>query len=133
MRKLKLILLTLSFMSCGDYSCKNEVISEFLLEFAIDNEYNYCQLYSESSKGDLESIKEISLLSFYDGLVYEHGLVLISLINKLGEDKYLESLTDTDIDERKKICSYLRAGLNHGNIKEATEFSKIFKFCTGGF
>jgi len=132
MRKLKLILLTLSFISCGDYSCKNEVISESLLEFAINNEYNYCQLYSESLKGDLQSIKEISLLSFYDGLVYEHGWVLIHLINALGEEKYLKSLTDTDLNERKKICSYLRAGLYQGNIKETREFSKIFKFCTGG-
>lgn len=98
--------------SCSKYSCSNSYISNYLLDYSIENEYDYCNLFNKAKEGDDQFIEEFVLLSFYDGLAYEHGAVILELIDILGEEEFIESLNSINVKEKKLIQGYIMVGLN---------------------
>lgn len=117
MKNLKIILFVILFVFI---SCKNNCeingieISELL---KISTNKPYCELVEKAINKDEQSLKEISELRILDGAGYEHGYVLIQIIEKIGEKKYVEIIKDFSTKEKETIYSYLRVGLEYGGNK----------------
>lgn len=135
---LKLLLYIISFMcfACSDgRKVINGIeVSELLLSASEEQNIDYCKLLNESTEGNDGSIRKLVLLKFYDAAGYDHGAVLVDLIELIGEDKFIYSLTTTNCEEKKRIIGYIEVGLEYGNnanlqkqtFREA--FPKIYKF-----
>ncbi len=103
------------FNSCIDPKCRGvrEVdVSTELLYAAKQLNINYCSLLRKSLNHDFESLKKISLLNFENDATFLHGSVLIDIIGILGEDKYVDILKGITSQEKKRIETYLMAGLH---------------------
>jgi len=109
-------------------------VSELLMVSSTDKKYNYCELLEKSIKNDETSIKKLSLLNFDNAVCYDHGSILVDLINNIGEEKYIKALKPLNNKEKNKVKSYLEVGLLYyknekykdKSIKEV--FPKIFAF-----
>jgi hypothetical protein len=110
-------------------------VSELLITVSKEkHNINYCKLLKEATKGNVSSVKQLTLLDFYDGVGYDHGAVIVDLINLIGEDKFIQSLGTLNEEQKSRIISYLMAGLEYGNnpnlqgktLKEA--FYEIYVF-----
>ena len=103
----------LMYSSCNNKSEKVHGIdvSPLLTEVAKEQNIDYCKLLENALKGDTNSILQISLLEFYDGCGYDHGAVLVDLIQMIGEDTYIKSIRTTNEAQRYRILGYLEVGL----------------------
>jgi len=123
-----LIIIVFLLFACNNDKCKNVqdiVVSNLILE-TIDSSKNYCNLLDKAIRGDKSSIEKISLLNLYDGSGYDHGFVLIQLIEKIGEDSYIKALKKKGLsnDEKSKIKSYLDVGLEYGSKENKNKMLK---------
>jgi hypothetical protein len=127
--------LSVCFTNCNrSKSVNGIVVSELLIIVSNGQGINYCKLLEKAINGDIGSIKQLSLLEFYDGIGYDHGSVIVDLIEIIGEDKFIQSLSTINKKQKQVIEGYIEAGLEYGNnpniksqtIKEA--FPKIYTF-----
>lgn len=74
----------------------------------------YCELVNQSLDGNETAITNLSKVDVYDGASYQHGAVLIEVIDKISERKYLD-LIQTQLPEnmRRRTLSYLHAGMDY--------------------
>lgn len=102
------------------YSCNTDNCSEklgFKLDYHLFDDINvngksYCDLVNEAMKGDKECVLELSEVSVGDFASYQHGAVLIEIIDKISESEYLNIINQLDNKERRAIYySYIWAGL----------------------
>lgn len=120
MKKISEIILLLLFVlflchACCRYKEINGIeVSELLLVVSEEQNIDYCKLLNEATNGNESSIKEIALLKIYDGAAYDHGAVLVDLIEKIGEDKFIQSIRTINNIEKKWIKGYLEAGIKYG-------------------
>lgn len=111
------------------------VVSELLIVVS-DEKYNidYCKLLKKATTNDVNSIKQLALLDFYDGASYDHGIVVVDLIELIGEDKFIHSLKTINIEQKKWIKGYIEVGLEYRdnqNLQAQTlkeVFPKIYDF-----
>lgn len=134
MKALLSIVLFMCFACSGHKEINGIEVSEILLTISKEQNIDYCKLLNKALKGDESSIRQFVLLKFYDSAGYDHGAVLVELIEVIGEDKFIHSLTTINNDQKKWIKDYIKVGLEYGNnnhlktqtIKEA--FPKIYIF-----
>lgn len=73
----------------------------------------YCGLVNGALDGDKEAIINLSKVAVYDFASYQHGAVLIEVIDRITERRYVEIikpvLTEKEI---RKVASYLMGGLD---------------------
>ncbi|MDY8138850.1 hypothetical protein [Aquimarina sp. 2201CG5-10] len=123
MKKYKFVIIIIVFCSLniGCNSC-DEVqgikISE-LLSRQIDD--SYCETLENAIKLDKEAIIKVSTYKISDAAGYDHGYVLVSLIEKIGEQEYLKAIESVSTEQKQHIESYLWAGIDYG-------VNKIYKF-----
>ncbi len=89
-------------------------ISE-LLNRQIDDSYR--ELLDNAVKLDKEAIVKISTYKISDAAGYDHGYVLVRLIEKIGEEEYFKGFENLSLKEKKSVLSYLKAGLENGGNK----------------
>lgn len=116
MKKVLITLVSLFLMlygSCNKKSVKVHGIdvSPLLTEVAKEQNIDYCKLLENALKGDTNSILQFSLLEFYDGCGYDHGAVLVDMIQMIGEETYIKSIRTTNEAQRYQILSYIEVGL----------------------
>lgn len=101
--------------SCKD-SCniRGIEVSELLSVSAKEKHINYCALLKTALDNNKEAVKELSLLEFYDAAGYDHGSVLVDLILLIGEEKYIESISTFNPNQKKLVKSYIEVGLLYG-------------------
>ena len=130
------IIVLIIFYSCinRDKEIEGIYVSVALQDFADSRDIDYCILLNKSLHFHKGRIKEFSLLCF-DGVgSYDHGGVLIDLIAKIGQDKFIEELSNTTQNERLLIRTTLEGGLEyHHNpiyheIKLNVIYPKVFNF-----
>ena len=130
-----LLILLVTLVGCKNNSVVNGIeVSELLIISANNQHVNYRKLLRESTEGNAKSTKELALLKFYDASGYDHGAVIVDLIDLIGEDKFIQSLSMINKKQKKDIEGYIEVGLEYGNnpkfqnksIKEA--FPKIYFF-----
>ena len=82
------IVMSMCFISCIRHEVVNGiVVSELLNSAAEKQNVNYSKLLKKAIEGDENSIKQLVLLNFYDASGYDHGAVIVDLIEIIGEDK----------------------------------------------
>jgi len=109
------IVITLTVFNCWkNYCCNVEGIepSYLLLTLSNRDDYDYCDSLDQALQGDLLALKRLTMFHFEGGSSYEHGIVLLEVIDRVGENKYLEAVKDFSKKEKKTIDRYLNAGLN---------------------
>lgn len=134
MKALLSIVLFMCFACSGHKEINGIEVSELLLIASKEQNIDYCKLLNEAFKGNDSSIRQLALLKIIDSAAYDHGAVLVELIEVIGEDKFIHSLTTINNDQKKWIKDYIKVGLEYGNnnhlktqtIKEA--FPKIYQF-----
>ena len=123
------------FVSCSRHEVVNGiVVSELLISASEKQNVNYSKLLRKATKGDVKSIKQLTLLSFYDASGYDHGSVIVDLIEIIGEDKFIQSLSQINYEQKQNVKAYIEVGLEYGNnqniqtktIEEA--YPKIYTF-----
>ena len=80
--------------------------------------FSYCKLLKKAIDGNQEDIKKLMLLDFSGSGAagYDHGNVLVKLIDRLGEEKIISSLGNQLTEEEKEgIESYISVGLEYGS------------------
>ena len=138
MRKSIAYILLAAFLvgSCSQNNCESRFdfkLSSQLLAKASDKDYSYCNLIEQSLNGKSEAIKNLSLLSFDAGFAYEHGAVLIEVIDSIGEDEYARLIMELPEEERKEVFYSLRAGFdftqnsNYKNSNFEKSFPELYK------
>ena len=98
----------------------NGIYVEEELRIASDDYHgiNYCQLLKKAIDGNQEDIKKLILLDFSGAAAagYDHGDVIVQLIDRLGEETIISSLgSPLTKKEKETIKSYINAGLEYGN------------------
>lgn len=112
-----LLFIIISSITIGCNNCsqvKGIKIPE-LLNRSVDE--SYCKLLERALELDKDAIIEISVFDVFDSASYEHGYVLIRLIEKIGEEEYLKAIKNVSVEQKKSIESYLWAGLEYGGNK----------------
>lgn len=84
---------------------------KLLIENAESRGINYIYLLEKSTNKDKKSLKVLVNLEFYNANSYDHGVVIVELILLLGEEHFIKSLQNINQKNRKKILSYLNAGI----------------------
>jgi len=114
-----LLFVVLMFSNCFNLCCKsldNKIsIPINVLERYKGAPKNYCCTLKSAINGDLQAIKQVSLYDFRDGFTYEHGNTLLELITIVGESEYLKAIETVNDSDKKKIISYLNAGIDFSN------------------
>lgn len=138
-RRISLFLALISIVicnSCNEDNCSVNVgfkLSYHLFENININGSTYCDLVNESFTGKLNSILALSRLKIEGGASYEHGAVLIEIIDKIGEKKYLKIFCQLNQEERKYLYySIIFAGLDFTeNLKYKNKsIDKVFPLLT---
>ena len=115
--KIILISSIIVFLCCACWGHKeiNGIeVSELLLVVSEEQNIDYCKLLNEATKGNESSIKKIALLKIDDAAGYDHGAVIVDLIEVIGEDKFIESIKTINHSEKKRIKGYLEVGIEYG-------------------
>lgn len=130
MNKIKIIavgLLLSIFMACNSKCNLNGIsASELLMTNAEERNIDYCDILTLASSNDKSAIKQISLLEFENAVGYDHGIVLVKLIEKVGERNYIEGIKGLSAEQLNKVKSYLEVGIEYGDTNREQEFKKRF-------
>ena len=114
MRYFIIIGLLFSLLSCNLDNCSSKL--NFKLDYHLFDDIkvknrSYCDLVNDSFSGDKSAIKDLSTLQLYDFASYQHGGVILQLIEKMGEQDYVESLVGLNQEEKVILKNSLKAGL----------------------
>ena len=114
MRKYFLILIVSFLYSCHSDNCSKNLSFELdyhLFEDININGKTYCELVNRALKGDKDSILNLSKISVGDFGSYQHGAVLIEIIDIVTIDKYLIIVSSLSEKEKKQLYYTIWAGL----------------------
>ena len=133
MKKLFLVLLIVVVIigSIGVYLWTNDIIyfsgkdvdgiyveEELRIVTDLNHGFSYCKLLKKAIDGNQEDIKKLMLLDFSGSgeAGYDHGDVLVKLIDRLGEEKIISSLgSQLTKEEKNEIEAYIVVGLEYGS------------------
>lgn len=128
------IILLMCFACSGRKVINGIEVSELLVIASKEQKIDYCKLLKESIKGNDSSIRQLALLKINDGVGYDHGAVVVDLIEVIGEDKFINSLATINNEQKKWIKGSIQVGLEYGknpNLQTQTfkeAFPKIYDF-----
>ena len=134
MKKIALLILFICFACCGNRAINGIEVSELLLIASKKQNIEYAKLLNDALNGNDSSIRQLALLKIPDGAGYDHSAVVVDLIELIGEDKFIHSLTTISNDQKGWIEKSIGAGLEYGNnpnlqtntLKEV--FPKLYEF-----
>lgn len=110
----------LTFNSIFKNSCTYGTIyvSPTLYEAAQNKDCNYCELVECSLNNSTRCILNISKINNINNAAgYEHGEVMLQLIDSLGQDYYINVIENLNRDERRNLLGYLSVGLQYNSSK----------------
>lgn len=127
--------MSIFFISCSRHEVVNGiVVSELLKSASKKQNVDYVGLLKDAAEGSEKSIKQLALLRFYDASGYDHGAVIVDLIEIIGEDKFIKSLFQINQEQKHNVKAYIEVGLEYGNNVNIgaetieTAYPKIFTF-----
>ena len=108
---------SLLFCSCSGNRTIDGIFVDYGLIYSAEEKYNvdYCDLVKKSINKDTVSVKELVLLNFDAGYSYEHGNILLQIIDKIGEDFFIESLKDISSEQKTNVLAQIKAGVDLRN------------------
>lgn len=127
------ILLSVLFLAGITNCSRSKVIngihvSELLLVVANEQNTDYCKMLRKAIEGDIPSIRQLTLLDISDGASYDHGAVIVDLIELVGEDIFVQALESISTKQKEQIKSFIKAGLEYGRHTEwnSQMFENVF-------
>lgn len=114
-KKVVCVIIMLSAFSCRTNNCSDVLgfqLDTHLFDSIDVDGKSYCDLINEAMNGERKSVIELSLINIYDFASYQHGAVLIEVINKLSEVEYLRIINQLEREKIKTIYYYVKAGLD---------------------
>lgn len=123
------IVFILNIISCSEKCQVNDIkVSELLESVSNERSIHYCELLERAIEGDDVAIKKLSLLNFENAVGYDHGGVIVNLIIRIGEDRYLDAIKPLNDDQKKDIGWYLEVGIEYGDnsFVERKELKDVF-------
>lgn len=115
------LIICLCFLSCNRTHCElsNGISpSELLINTSKEGNYDYCELLRSALNGNNSSIGKLTLLEFSGAAGYDHGAVLIEVIQTIGEIRFKNAISGASKKEKELVMSYLDVGLMYGHRKE---------------
>lgn len=120
-------------------TCKNKVnneidIPELLLLYTEEISIDYSNLLNSAISGDLDALREFSLLDFRDAVAYDHGCVMVDMISIVGEETFIKGIETISDQQKVVVKGYISAGLEYGNQVDfgpadfRVVFPKIYAF-----
>ena len=130
-----LLIGSLLLFSCCRHSCSAELgfrIDYYLFEDIKIDGKSYCNLINKALKGDKKSIIGLSKVKVFDFASYQHGAVLIEVIDDITESEYLKLTRSLSVEEKHLIYYYVMAGLEYTPNKKYSgkEIEKAFPVLT---
>lgn len=118
MNKIFFYFLVILFMySCNVDNCSKNLgfkLDYHLFEYIKVDGDTYCELINKSLKKDSKAILKLSKITLNDGVSsYQHGAVLLEVIDKLGELRYCEIIDKMSEKEKRKVYYAILAGLDY--------------------
>ncbi|MFD2907176.1 hypothetical protein ACFSX9_00365 [Flavobacterium ardleyense] len=115
------IIVTELLISCNNYNCTSKFgfeLDSHLFSSIKVNGNTYCELVNGAFLGDELCIANLLKVDVKDFASYQHGAVLIELIDKIGEVDFLNKTAILSRKEKKNIYYSIKAGLEFiPNIK----------------
>jgi hypothetical protein len=125
------------------FSCKNNcteidgvVIGEGIRISSDEQNIEYCNLVEQSLNKDLNALKTISLLNYQNSIGYEHGTVLVEIVDKVGE-MFIHQLLRISLHlKSKRYLSYLDVGIEYSGDEHLEKknlklvFPDLYQFLT---
>lgn len=88
------------------------VIFSSLQNHRIKKDVDYCKLLDNSLRKDSASLNKFVTLECFDGEAgYCHGTIIVEVIERIGEDCFINSTHRLPINKRKEILSYIDVGI----------------------
>lgn len=116
MKKILYLIITLCIIGCGgERNIHGIEVTELLLFSTETLDIDYCKILKNATKEDEKAIKQLLLLDIYGAAGYDHGAVIVGLIEFIGEDKIINIVEPMDYEQKASIMSYIEAGLLYGN------------------
>jgi hypothetical protein len=113
---------TILFYSCQS---KPQIPLSDNLKTALGNKYSgYVGMLNKSIKGDtvnMHSFLEIDYIG--DGGGYDHGWVLVQLLKKVGDAKFVNVLHSLDKKKLLNVKEYFNVGIDNGGKKNKILFN----------
>ena len=115
MRNFKFFIVALILVSCNRDDCSDKL--DFKLDYHLFESIkvdgnDYCDLVLLSLENDKNSVINISKVDLSDFASYQHGAVLINVIEKYGEDRYIKDVfNDLSNEKRNLVIASLKAGV----------------------
>ncbi len=111
------------FVCCKGKVIRGIYVSESLLIVSEEQGIDYCKLLSKAVNGDDVSIMQLSILEFYESVGYDHGTVIVDLIEQIGENKFVHSFKIASTEQKNLVKRYIEAGLEYGNNPSLKDYS----------
>jgi hypothetical protein len=111
------------FSSCEEH-CQLDgiVVSSSIILTTREMHVNYCLLLRKSLKKDYMSINQMIKLNIGGGGTgYDHGIVLIELIDRIGEQIIINSADNFNEKDKENFKIYLEVGLEYTSNKKYKE------------
>jgi hypothetical protein len=94
-------------------NCLSELyVAEFFIA-KVRQETNYCKYYKRAYSGDYESFKKMLDFGFDAGAACEHGYVINSIIDNIGQEKIIEWFKKGELD-KVVLWGWVRIGVEWG-------------------
>ncbi|MCU7616202.1 hypothetical protein NZ698_03245 [Chryseobacterium sp. PBS4-4] len=97
-----MILVFCCILACNRHcNVKGIVVTEQLLIVSQEKSVAYCELLDLALNGNNQAIKQLSLIDFKDSAGYDHGAILVKIICKIGEEKYIYAIHSLNLEQKK--------------------------------
>ena len=105
----------LIFNSCENNYCKDSLrikVPEGLSKITFYTGESYCAILENALNEDVQSVNEFSKLVLTDkNLTYQHSIVLVKLIEILGDEKYTDYLVNFNEKDKFFLTAHVMIGL----------------------
>lgn len=115
------IIMLLSIVSCFSISEDGENVGTIHISSVLQVQthdksvfLDYGKLLKKAIEGTPNDLKSFCLMDFDAAAFYDHGGVLVCLIDSIGEKSFIKAIQIMDYSERCLLRAYLRAGLEYG-------------------
>lgn len=108
-------------------------IAEETRVFATDEGFPYCRLLQKALNKDASSIRRLAARTFDTSAGLGHGVVLVALLHKLGEDFFVKAVQQFSHVNKNRLYSNLKIGLAYTSIKKYSNktpeeaFPKVYR------
>jgi len=101
----------------GDFDKDDQICEEMGIRYYQGLSYastcKYCRYVKEATHKDKHALKKLFLMDFQGGYSYDHGTILITILDKTGEEFFIQVLQEEMPKRQMLVRNYLLFGLDH--------------------